>query len=130
MTDGITVAELQTMRGQNILVVEDEIFVAQDIVAELESIGAVPIGPVARIVDALELIETGVVDGAILDVRLIDGDIEPVARRLAQDGVPFVIATGSGLPERMRAEFAAVPVISKPTLPSNLFHVLGAQLAA
>ena len=83
------------MAGARVLVVEDEYLVARDIQRALERAGAEVIGPVARLNEALGLL-AGRRDltAAVLDVKLADGMVFPVADALRRRGVPFVFATG------------------------------------
>jgi DNA-binding NtrC family response regulator len=63
---------------------------------------------------ALELIAEGNCDGAILDVNLRAGEVSwPIADRLAEAGIPFVIATGGG-GDTIAEAHRARPVLSKP----------------
>ena len=57
--------------------------------------------------------DTGQFDVAILDVNVAGENVEPVAERLALQGVPFIFATGygeAGVPLRYRDR----PVVAKP----------------
>lgn len=108
-----------SLRGARILVVEDEAFIALDLVMAIEDAGAIPVGPAATVAEALELISHDPPDGAILDVNLPDGNVGPVLDALAKiAGV--VVHTGAGLPPDLRAAHPAVAVFSKPTAPRHL----------
>lgn len=72
----------------SILVVEDEPFVALDIAMEIEDAGGKVIGPAPSVAAAIELLKKEEVHGAILDVHLLDGDVDPVASQLSWLGVP------------------------------------------
>ena len=65
-----------SLRGARILVVEDEAFIALDLVMAIEDAGAIAVGPAATVAEALELISFDPPDGAILDVNLPDGTVE------------------------------------------------------
>jgi len=92
--------------GRRILIVEDEYLIACEIADALVEAGAFVVGPVARIDDALKLLETGSpLDGAVLDIHLQGDTSFPLADALAAQGVPVVFATGygsEGIPERYR----------------------------
>lgn len=97
-----------------ILIVEDEALIAMclaDIVTEL--LGEV-VGPVGTVADALSLMDTTPVEGAILDAMLLDRDITPVALRLAEAGIPFVVHTATGLPTAVAQMWPEIPVLIKP----------------
>ncbi len=109
------------LKGARILVVEDEAFIALDLVMAIEDAGAIPVGPAATIAEALELLSHDPPDGAILDVNLPDGTIGPVLDALAAiAGV--VVHTGAGVPPDIRAAYPNVPVFSKPTAPDDLLR--------
>lgn len=104
----------QTLRDCRILVVEDEYLLADDLCHALEQAGAVVLGPVPGVEEALALIETEPrIDAAVLDVNLRGDMVFPVADALRDRNVPFAFATGYDrwiLPDR----FAAHPRIEKP----------------
>jgi len=86
---------IEAFAGRRILVVEDEFFLAEDVVKGLEANGAQVVGPVADIDDALDLIdETEHLDAAVLDLNLRGEMAFAVADALIERGVPFVFATG------------------------------------
>lgn len=80
----------------------------------LESLGHIVAGTAETVKSALERIEEGGFDVAIVDVHLKDGEkIWPVADRLSERGLPFILATG-GHVEPPPPEYSSVPVLSKP----------------
>jgi CheY-like chemotaxis protein len=110
-----------SLKGARILVVEDEAFIALDLVMAIEDAGAIAVGPAATVAEALELIRFDPPDGAILDVNLPDGAIGPVLDALrAIAGV--VVHTGAGVPPDLRAAHPEVAVFSKPTDPFDLLR--------
>lgn len=81
--------------GRTLLLVEDDYWIAQDMVDILEACGAVVIGPAASVEAAIELIDqTEHIDGAVLDVNLQGAMAWPIADALLQRGVRFVFASG------------------------------------
>lgn len=79
----------------------------------LEAEGAVVVGPVGRLSDALSLVARERVDVAMLDVNLGSAMCFPVAEQLQAQGVPFLLLTGYDawtLPETLRD----VPLLAKP----------------
>jgi len=115
-----------SLRGYRILVVEDEYMLADELRSELVDAGAVVLGPVGTVENALALIGSeGKIDGAILDVNLSGEYAYPVAEKLMDSGVPFVFATGydaSVIPGR----FADVVRCEKPISIRKLTEALGA----
>jgi len=105
---------LSLFAGKKILIVEDEYFLADETRQHLERLGATVVGPAANVRDALDLIASTTVDGAVLDVHLGDEFVFPVAEELERADVPFVFATGydaSVIP----SQFAGFALCEKPT---------------
>jgi CheY-like chemotaxis protein len=100
-------------RAFRVLVVEDEAYVALDILAELRSHGITVVGPTASSDEALALIGRETIDAAVLDVKLGDGDCTAVADALNERGVPFLLLTGYGA-ERVPERHQNRPLINKP----------------
>lgn len=99
---------------RSILIVEDEPLIAMMLEDFLETLGHKVVGSCDSVDSALELIEAGGFDVAILDVSLKDGrKVWPVADRLVETGTPFVLATG-GHVEPPPVEHADAPVLPKP----------------
>jgi len=101
--------------GLPILIVEDEALIALDLAAAVEEFDGRVIGPVATVAEALSLLEQGVVAAAVLDANLADRDVTPIALRLIEQVVPFVIHTGTGLPAELAAIDSDILVIQKPS---------------
>ncbi|MBI0535915.1 response regulator [Roseomonas sp. KE2513] len=110
--------------SRRVLVVEDEFFIADDIAEALRELGAEVIGPVPRLSEALNLIESaGPIDFAVLDVNLGGEACFLVGDALLAQDIPFVFATGydrSFLPARFRN----VPYWEKPFDPRSLAQAL------
>lgn len=96
-----------SIAGRKVLVVEDEYFIAQDMVRALRDSGAEIVGPVANVDDALDLLEqAGTIDAAVLDVNLQGEMVYPVADILLARSVPFVFTTGydeTAIPAKYRS---------------------------
>ena len=112
-----------------ILVAEDEPFIALDVALAIEDARGKVAGPAASVREALALIETLPIVGAILDVNLVDGDITPVAERLIAAGIPMIIQTGIGLPPKLAARFPDLTVQIKPCAAATLVLQLEALIA-
>ena len=97
-----------------ILIVEDEPLIAMMLEDFLEILERQLAGVADNVADALALIASGGVDGAILDVNLRGGEKSTaVAEALAARGVPFVFATGGG-DDGVAPEFRDRPRLQKP----------------
>lgn len=83
------------LSGCNILIVEDEFFIALELEDAFVGAGASVIGPVATVAEALALLDRApALDAAVLDINLQGEMIFPVADRLLARDIPFVFATG------------------------------------
>ncbi|MDK4742666.1 response regulator [Rhizobium sp. LEGMi198b] len=99
--------------GRRILIVEDEYLLANEARRQLLKLGAIVIGPTARVDQALELIQDEDVDAAILDVHLDGEMVFPVAERLDELKIPYVFATGYD-PSIIPARFTGFVLCEKP----------------
>jgi diguanylate cyclase len=94
--------------GRRILLVEDMWLAALELEKLLRRAGIEPVGPAARLQEALALAERERLDGAVLDINLDGEMVLPVAEVLRRRSVPFVFLTGYGdgaaLPREFRSE--------------------------
>ena len=97
----------------SVLIVEDESLIAMMLEDFLDSLGHVLAGTCETVPDALARIDEGGFDVAILDVNLNGQRVWPVADRLAEKGIAYVLATGGHI-EPPPPAHAAAPVLSKP----------------
>src|SRR5690349_8084617 len=111
------------LEGVRVLVVEDEFLVATLIEDMLQSAGCVVSGPIPRVADALDAVDHGIYDAAILDVNLAGDRIDPVADALSRRNVPFMFVTGysAGF---LPANFAERPRLCKPFKMADLLDTL------
>ncbi|MCJ8159314.1 response regulator [Sphingomonas sp. LaA6.9] len=97
-----------------ILIIEDEPLIAMMLEDFIEALGHVRAGTADSIATALPLVERGSFDAVILDVNLRGGELcWPVADRLAEDGKPYLLASG-GQSEALPDAHACAPVLAKP----------------
>jgi CheY-like chemotaxis protein len=81
--------------GRRVLIAEDEYSLAKVMVEEFAKLGVETIGPASTVKRALDLVEhSGPLDVAVLDIKLRNEMIFPVADALRARGVPFVFASG------------------------------------
>jgi DNA-binding response OmpR family regulator len=101
------------LRGHHVLIVEDEYLLAQDLADYFQILGAEVLGPVGSVAEALELLESADVQGAVLDINLRGERVYPVADVLRLKRVPFVFASGYGGESEPDA-YADIPRCIKP----------------
>ena len=99
--------------SRSILIVEDEPLIAMMLEDFLDSLGHIVRGTCDTVQCALDEVEKGGFDLAILDVNLKGESVWPVASLLRERGLPFIIASG-GHVDPPPPEFDDAPVIEKP----------------
>lgn len=102
-----------SLAGKRVLVVEDEFLVAVLIQEILADIGCEVAGLASDLDDALAKAETLAFDLAILDVNLRGEQSLPVAEKLAERRLAFVLATGYGS-RGVSPAFPDAPIVTKP----------------
>jgi DNA-binding NtrC family response regulator len=117
------------LHAAHILICEDEPFIALDLAASVEEAGGHVIGPAASVAEAEALLANHVVQGAILDVHLADGEVTPIAERMLQAGIPVIIQTGVGLPAALRERYPELHAYLKPVPSTQLVAELARLLA-
>ena len=102
------------LMGRRVLVVEDEYFLADDIVRVLTALGARIVGPYGDLDEATEVVDRdSAIDAAIVDINLRDRMAFPLARVLRSRKVPLVFTSGyDRIP--IEAEFHDVRLWGKP----------------
>jgi len=83
-----------TLDGINVLLVEDDYYLATDEKAALEGAGARVIGPCRDADEASGLAVREIIDCAVVDINLGNGPSFAFARSMRAQGVPFVFVTG------------------------------------
>lgn len=116
---GLVAEDSLPLRGQRVLVVEDEALVAMELTRVLTAAGAEVVGPAGAIEEALDLLDGHAIDRALLDVNLGGRLITPVARALAGRRIPFVYLTGYQEPD-----VDGGPILRKPVATSALLGAL------
>ena len=96
-----------------ILIVEDEPLIAMMLEDYLQSLGHEVAAICESVEESLAAVDDHAFDLAILDVNLKGESVWPVAARLTERNIPFVLASG-GHVETPPSEFAAAPLIDKP----------------
>lgn len=112
-------------RGCRILVVEDDYFIATEMVRVLRGAGVDVVGPAPTAEQALVLIDANDrLDAAVLDVNLGEGKtVYPAAARLAALGVPYIFVTGD-IHVRDDPTTRERPYLDKPVLERELLTAM------
>jgi len=113
----------------SVLVAEDQPFIALDLALAVEDAGGNVVGPAASCEEALALLATGIVDAAILDVNLVDGDCSAVVEVLAGLYIPFIVHTAVDLPPALATRSSDLVGQIKPCPPAILVARLETLIA-
>lgn len=83
--------KMEAPQGARVVVLEDEAIIAIDVENILTDAGLSVAGTLGSCADALRWLDANDAEVALLDMHLFDGSCEPVSRRLAEKGIPFVV---------------------------------------
>ena len=113
-----------------VLIVEDEVLNAWHLAHVFKANGCDVMGPAGSLEAAWALIEDRTPDAAILDVNIRGKPVFPMARRLAELGVPLVFATAHAREDAIwPSDLADHPRLQKPFLEDRLVRIVKALLA-
>ncbi|QQE12861.1 response regulator [Planctomycetota bacterium] len=110
--------------GLSLIIVEDDFVVAQSLSDLLEAFGAAFVDMASNIDQALKKIDQRSFNAAVLDVNLLGGNVEPVALKLEEIGVPFLFVTGYASRDMLPPELQKHPVLLKPVNPDEMLDLL------
>jgi CheY-like chemotaxis protein len=105
---------LQPLAGRSILIAEDEGIIAFELADTLQSLGCQIVGPVSSVSEVLEQLETGAIDGALLDVNLRGEQIFTISPILLEHAFPIIFTSGYNDPKLFPEAFRSSPRIAKP----------------
>lgn len=118
----------QRLSGKTVLIVEDELLTGISIRMDAERTGAIVIGPTATLQGTFLAIADSYVDVAILDVKLADAEVFPVADHLYDQGVPIVFHTGHARKTSLQARYPASRIFTKSTASIDLLKAAASML--
>jgi DNA-binding response OmpR family regulator len=117
------------LTGVTVLIVEDDPLLAMDLETTLAHAGAVVVGLCHNLDDALTRADGADFAVAVLDFVLGSETVSPVARRLSDRGVPFILYTGKSRHEPKLAEWRDCSIVEKPASPRTLVSAVRTALA-
>lgn len=104
----------QPLAGRRILIAEDNLFAALELEETVRRLGGTPVGPVARLEQALQVGGREALDGALLDVDLRGEHVFPLADLLEERRVPVIFASGYTNSQLFPDRFSRHPRLGKP----------------
>ena len=118
------------LAGRRVLVVADAFLIAALIERILTGWGCTIIGPVARAEEALDQVENGAPDVALLDIDLRGRAAARLVAALRARGVPLLLVTGYGRTAGVGPVCRGVPRIDKPFDAEELVHAVARTVRA
>ena len=116
------------LEGLRILVVEDNLLLAEVTKLLLEDSGCQVVGPAGWLQRGLELAEHEPLDGALLDINLNGRLCFPICDVLVRRAIPFCFVTGYSHLDLIPGQYREAPVIAKPFDPERLRSVIDNML--
>jgi len=114
--------------SRSVLIAEDELIVALDLETIVEEAGFEVAATCETVSATLRALERELPACAILDVRLLDGEVYPAADLLSDAGVPIIFHSGHADEAQLRARYPQARVCPKPSSPSALRGALRSAL--
>lgn len=118
------------LEGLKVLIVEDNLLLAEVTRILLEESGCQVVGPAGWLQRGLELAEREPLDGAILDINLHGEMSFAIAEVLRARGVPFIFVTGYEDRSIVPLAFRSAPRLDKPVADEHLMTVMVAAFTA
>jgi DNA-binding response OmpR family regulator len=117
------------MAQQCVLVAEDEFIIGVDLCDTVEEAGYEVEGPYDTANSAIDALERRTPDLAILDVRLDDGEVFPLAEKLMAANVPVIFHSGEVSPNEVSGRYPQAHALAKPCPPDQIIETMRAALA-
>jgi len=107
----------QSMR---VLVAEDELIIGTDLCQTITEAGYVVEGPYGNLSSAMRAYREHKPDVAILDVRLGDGSVYPLAEELLAEHIPVIFHSCELTPAEVARRFPQAQAMPKPCPPAEV----------
>ena len=111
-----------------ILVVEDENWLAMELAWLVQEAGYAVLGPERTVAEAQQALSRMKIDLALLDIRLGSETVFPISQMLEDMGIPFIFITGN--PDLLPAEYSERPCVAKPWTTASLLSLIPQVLDA
>jgi len=118
----------QSLDGLNVLLVEDDFLIQMDVQTLLEDAGATVV-TACTVKEGIEALKERY-HAAILDIRLPDGEVRPVAEVLAEMSTPIIFHSGNVDNTVWIHGFPNAVTLSKPVAQSLLVDTVKRQAGA
>jgi DNA-binding response OmpR family regulator len=122
------VSATKALHGRIILVTEDDPLIGSLLVDVLEGEGATVLGPFPSLQLASAALSSQWPDAALLDVNLLDGEVYPLALRLQESEVPYVLFSATN-PAEVPASLRPRAFLKKPASARDIVGAITGMLA-
>lgn len=119
----MTTGDPKPLDGLRILLAQDGPLLLLDTHNMLTEAGAEVVGPATSVQSAIFLTMSGGIDCGVLDVKLKDGDIDPVADLLYQQEKGLIFVAGSAN-SRLFQNWPLAIILPKPTIGKTLIQAV------
>lgn len=123
------VSAVHDLNGAHVLVVEDDVALALDLVASLSDANAEVLGPLTDLDEAERLIDTAPCDAVILDLRVGNRNATSFAHLLLRKRIPFLIYTGYPDNAYLKLDWPGCGILWKPAEVSSVIGILAGLIA-
>src|SRR5688572_27462857 len=112
--------------SKTILIADGSTYAAMDLSDAVEASDGCVAGPVETLSEALTILDSSDVAGAIVDCELADATA--LVMRLSEAGVPLVVQTSIPLPDALAALVGRLRVLMRPNDPRTVIDTLAAEI--
>lgn len=114
------------LKSRTILIADSSTYAALDLTQAVEDCEGCVAGPVATLSEALTILDSVEVAGAIVDGDLAEAS--PLIMQLTETGVPIVVQTSLPLPSVPGDLEARLPVLMRPVDPRTVIDTLVSEM--
>lgn len=111
------------------MIVDDEALVLLDLVHTVEDLGYNLHSESTTLKSALDALEQGPPDVALLDIDVAGQPVWPLARRLKQEGAPIVFISANLTHGELNEEFDGCPTLGKPVSQTEIARSIETALS-
>jgi two-component SAPR family response regulator len=111
------------LNGKKVLIIEDELLLADTLASCLCNAGATVLGPIGRLRPAMDFLEEAEPDAVALNLDLHGKSTLPLADLLQARDIPFVFVSGFD-PSEVPVRLAKAPYLMKPCAGGDVVQAL------
>lgn len=116
------------LSGNRVILVEDDFLIQLDLTLTLEAVGA-EVVTASTMSEGMALVDASF-DVAVLDIRLPDSDVFPIAKALEKQGTPLIFHSGNVEGTEIASRFPHAIALSKPVSETQLLYSVSIGIAS